>query len=153
MSKEYDELEKEEQKPDVYAADTGFEKDSFVSFEEVEPEEPKTSRTEIRYDEIFDISKRKTVGFSIASMVLGILSVICCCLTWAGLIMGIAAIVFAVISRKSLGYFDGMTIAGLILGIFGTVFGIAVIVISYALQDIMNELLRELEEMEDIPIE
>jgi hypothetical protein len=69
-----------------------------------------------RYDEIFDATKPKTVGFSVASMVLGILSVICCCMGWSGLILGALAIVFSIVSRKVLGYFDGMSIAGLIVG-------------------------------------
>ncbi|MBQ9070535.1 MAG: DUF4190 domain-containing protein [Clostridia bacterium] len=77
---------------------------------------------EDRYYEIFDKSK-KTMGWSVASLVLGIVSVLCCCLGWVGLLMGALAIVFAVVSRVSLGYFDGMSIAGLILGIFGVVFG------------------------------
>lgn len=150
MNKNYDETEEaEEKKPSVYTNDGGFEGESFVSYEESEPQSATTS--EIRYDEIFDISKPKTMGFSIASMILGILSVVCCCLTWGGLIMGILAIVFAVISRVSLKYFDGMTIAGLILGIFGTVFGISIIVITYGpLAQMLEEILRELEEIEEL---
>ena len=41
------------------------------------------------------------------------------------MIFGILAIVFAVVSRVRLGYFDTFTVAGMILGIFGTVFGIS----------------------------
>ena len=78
---------------------------------------------EDRYYEVFDQNKPKTMGWSLASMILGIVSVVCCCLGWAGLIMGVAAIVFAAVSRCSLKYFDAMSIAGLILGIFGVVFG------------------------------
>ena len=62
-------------------------------------------------------------AWSVASLVLGILSVLCCCVAYGGLVMGVLAIVFAVISRRNLGYFDGMAIAGLVLGIIGTVFG------------------------------
>ena len=70
--------------------------------------------------------KPKTLGWSVASMVTGILSVVCCCFGWTGIIFGIAAIVLSVVSRKSLGYFDGMSIAGLVVGIFGLVFGVAI---------------------------
>ena len=37
----------------------------------------------------------------------------------------VAAIALSIVSRTTLGYFDGMAIAGLILGIFGLIFGIA----------------------------
>jgi len=70
----------------------------------------------------------KTMGWSVASLVLGIVSVVCCCFGWVSLALGSIAIIFSVLSRKSLGYFDGMSIAGLILGIFGLVFGLAVVV-------------------------
>lgn len=72
--------------------------------------------------------KPKTMGWSVASLVLGIISVVCCCFGYASLILGVLAIVFSVLSRKSLGYFDGLSIAGLILGIFGLVFGLAVVI-------------------------
>ncbi len=62
-----------------------------------------------------------TRGFSVASLVLGIISIVCCCAWYVGLILGILAIVFSVVSRKKNGYFDGLAIAGLVLGIFGTV--------------------------------
>ena len=68
----------------------------------------------------------KTLGWSVASMTVGILSVICCCVfPWAGCVFAVAAIALSIVSRTTLGYFDGMAIAGLILGIFGLIFGIA----------------------------
>jgi hypothetical protein len=70
----------------------------------------------------------KTKGWSVASMVLGIISVICCCGGWCGIILGIGAIILAIVSRKSLGYFDGMSVAGIVLGIFGFVLGITLII-------------------------
>jgi hypothetical protein len=70
----------------------------------------------------------KTKGWSVASMVLGIISVICCCGGWCSIILGIGAIILAIVSRKSLGYFDGMSVAGIVLGIFGFVLGITLII-------------------------
>ena len=113
--------------------ETPFEDDSF---EEKQPQQtamatPETYYHDIntpneakedRYYEVFDKNKPKTMGWSLTSMILGIVSVICCCVGWAGLVVGIAAIVFAIVSRCSLKYFDAMSIAGLILGIFGIVF-------------------------------
>lgn len=59
------------------------------------------------------------VGFAIASMVCGILSLVCCCLTWLSLLLGIAGIALGVISLK--GKFDGrgMAIAGVVCGGIG----------------------------------
>jgi 1,4-dihydroxy-2-naphthoate octaprenyltransferase len=70
----------------------------------------------------------KTVAWSVASLIAGIVSVVCCSLGWTGIILGVLGVVFAILSRRMLGYFDGMSIAGLILGIFGFVFGVALIV-------------------------
>lgn len=75
--------------------------------------------------------KPKTIGWSVASLVTGILSVVTCCFGWSGLILGVAAIVFSVLSRRALGYFDGLSIAGLVLGIFGGMFGIVMLWLAY----------------------
>ena len=109
-------------------------------------------KEEVRYDEVFNKNKPKTLAFSIVSLVTGILSIICCCGIWVSLPLGIVAIVFAAVSRKTLGYFDGMAIAGLILGIFGTVIGIMVIAFSYGpLSRMLEELIKEIEAEGGIP--
>ncbi len=72
--------------------------------------------------------RKKTRGWSIAAMVSGILSVICCVTGYASIILGAIAIVLAIFARRNLGYFDGMAIAGLILGILGFVLGVAIII-------------------------
>ncbi len=87
-------------------------------------------------------------GWSVASLVLGILSILCCCLEYGGLIMGALAVVFAIISRRNLGYFDGMAIAGLVTGIIGAVFGIAMLVLGLYLNanpEILESYLEYLE--------
>ena len=100
----------------------------------------------VRYDEIFDKGKPKTLAFSIVSLVTGILSIICCCTVWLSLPFGVISIIFAVVSRKVLGYFDGMAIAGLILGIFGTVLGIMLIVFTLGpLSQMIDEIMKEME--------
>ncbi len=80
-------------------------------------------------------NKQKSRVWSIASLVTGILAVICCCMGWTGIVFGAAAIATAIVSRVKLGYFDGLSIAGLILGIFGFVFGIMIVVFSYVLEE------------------
>ena len=90
-------------------------------------------------------------GWSVASMVLGILSVLCCCISYGGLVMGLLAIVFAVISRRNLGYFDGMALAGLVLGIIGTVFGAVTVASEIYLSanpDLLENYLKYLESLE-----
>ena len=88
----------------------------------------------------------KTKGWSVASMVLGIISVICCCGGWCSIILGASAVILAIVSRKSLGYFEGMSIAGLVLGIFGFVLGIAIVIgINMIPEEFWEEYYRELE--------
>ena len=62
--------------------------------------------------------------------------------------MGAGAVILAIVSRRNLGYFDGMTIAGLILGIFGFVFGATIIIYTLTLPpDFWEEYFKELENM------
>jgi hypothetical protein len=75
--------------------------------------------------------KNLTRAWSVASFVLGIFSIVCCCTCWAGLVAGILAIIFAVVSRRALGYFDGMSLSGLITAIFGVVFSLLMICMTY----------------------
>ncbi len=101
--------------------------------------------TNERYDEIFDSTRLKTAGFSVASVVLGILSVVCCFFFWCGIIFGVLAIVLSVISRRVLGYFDKMSIAGLIVGIFGVCFGALMIFFSYGpLAEALSEIIARM---------
>ena len=97
----------------------------------------------------------KTMGWSVASMIVGIVSIVCCVLGWSGLIFGAASIAFAIISRRQLGYFDGMSIAGLILGIFGFVFGVCILIaVNYLiteemLEEFWQEYYKQLEDIEN----
>ncbi len=77
-------------------------------------------------------ARKKTISvptnnraWSIASLVCGILSIVCCCILWLPLVFAVLAIVFAVLARKSMGYFDGLALAGLICGIVGAVLALA----------------------------
>ncbi len=72
------------------------------------------------------IPKKGYDAFAITSMILGIAGVVlccCCCGCFWFLtgILGVAAIVFAVVSRVRLGEFQGMAIAGLVLGIIAVI--------------------------------
>lgn len=64
-------------------------------------------------------------GLAIASLVCGIISIVLCCCCGLGVLLGIAGIVLAILSKKnSGGKLSGLAIAGLICGIVGVVFGV-----------------------------
>lgn len=91
----------------------------------------RTSGEEARYDELFDKGSPRSRFLSVASMILGIISVALSFTGWWALIVGVAAILLSMASRRNLKYFDRMSIAGLILGIFGLVFGGAFLFVLY----------------------
>lgn len=72
--------------------------------------------------------KPKTLSMSLASLIIGVLSLTFGFLGWSGIILGATAVVLSILSRRRLGYFDGMSVGGLILGIFGFVFGVSIII-------------------------
>ena len=98
-----------------------------------------------------NLSKPRSMLYSILSLVCAIVSVlICCCGGWFGLGLGALAIAFSVIARRHLGYFDGMAIAGLVLGICGVLFGAAMAVVGILIDNgtldaFLEELIREME--------
>lgn len=94
------------------------------------------------------LDKRNSRAWSVASLSLSIFSLLCCCFVdWLGMILSALAIVFAIISRKNIGYFDGLSLAGLIVGIFGIVFGIASIILGQLMvnNEYFEEFLKEWE--------
>ena len=81
------------------------------------------------FQTIMDIKSRNR-GFAIASMIIGIFSILCCCSVWFGFVLGAFAVTLAVTSRVRMGYFDGLAIAGLVLGIIGLVFTVSTHLVS-----------------------
>lgn len=77
----------------------------------------------------------KKLGWSLASLICGIVGAFTSSFGFSGIILGICAIVFAIISRRILGYFDGRSIAGLILGIFSFIFGGAMLIYAATLDE------------------
>lgn len=70
-------------------------------------------------------------GKAVASLVCGIFSLLlCCCYGVPAIILGIIAIVLAVLSKKdNMGQMPGMAVAGLVLGIIGIVMGVIYILV------------------------
>lgn len=87
--------------------------------------------------------KEEGKGMGIASLVLGILSVTCCCGGW---LPSILAIIFGIISKSKKKDNNGMALAGIILGAIGIVFSIiSIIILSTGSFDAMlSEMTNEL---------
>ena len=73
--------------------------------------------------------------WSVAAVIVGILSILFFRIPVFGMILSLISVCLAVVSRKLLGYFDGVAIAGLIVGIFGMVFGICGFVFDYMINN------------------
>ena len=93
------------------------------------------------YQTVMEMKSRNR-GFAVASFILGIVSIVCCCSYYIALGSAVLAIVFAIVSRARMGYFDGLAITGLILGIIGAVFTATLI---FAELFLMDDLLKWLE--------
>ena len=96
-----------------------------------------------------DMMQYKSRGWSVASFVLSLISVVCCCAWYISGFLAIIGIIFAIVSRKNLGYFDELGIAGLILSIFGLVFALFVgfLAVSGIMTMYLEEYSKALEEI------
>lgn len=81
------------------------------------------------------LSRPRTMLYSVLSLACGIGALFLAAFGgWFGLFIGALAIVFSIVSRRHLGYFDTKAVIGLVLGIAGAVFGIAVILLRELLE-------------------
>lgn len=96
---------------------------------EFENRKEESTENEYAYKAVMN-GKVKTRLWSIISLLLGSLSLILCFAGWVGLGFSIAAAAMAIVSRKSLGYFDKLTLSGIIVSIFGFVFSVAMIIVN-----------------------
>lgn len=74
-------------------------------------------------------NKKDRKGFCIASMVLGIVAIVCFCLWYIAIPCGILAIIFGILGVKSTN--KGMAIAGIITGAIGLLIFIFIIIIFF----------------------
>ena len=72
---------------------------------------------------------QKTMAYSILCLVLSLLSIVCCCSGFISLVFAAVSIAFAIVSRKHLGYFDSISIIGLVVAIMGVVFSLFMIAV------------------------
>lgn len=88
--------------------------------------------------------KQPTNGLALASLILGILSVLLSLCYGIGILFGIAALVLGIISRKSTGgKLSGMALAGVICSICGIVIGIAFIVLAFVGFALLSDISQE----------
>ena len=86
--------------------------------------------------------KQNKRTWSIISLILAIASVPFCAVPRVGLILGLLSIGAAIYSRKCIGYFDGFSLAGLMIGIFGAVFSVGVIILRNMLINLLITLFK-----------
>ena len=105
-------------------------------------EEKRKTEKEARDNSDFSLydksGRQKSLGWSVASMAVGILSLLLSPFGWTGILLGVTAIVFAIVARVKIGYFNVFIIVGIVSGIFGTVLGIFFCVFSIFLPDILK---------------
>ena len=98
-----------------------------------------------------NLSQPRSMLYSIVSLACGIVSVVIgCCGGWFGFGIGALALVFSIVARRHLGYFDGKAIAGLVLGICGLLFGAATVALGILINNgvldaFLDEVIREME--------
>lgn len=86
------------------------------------------------YKEVMDV-KSKSRLWSVIALILAVVSLSLCVLVyWLALIFGTASIMAIFISRKSLGYFDRITVFSLIMAIFGTIFSLLLLIVSFIIK-------------------
>ncbi len=126
---------------DIYSAEEFKQEELDIKYEE-EPytEESVYGGTEIYQAPVFQSQMQSyempsiaqtgngNIGCSIASMVCGIVSLVCCCFWYFSVLLAIAAIVLGIVSIKNEYEGKGMAIAGLITGGI-TIFALIVLLI------------------------
>ena len=122
--------------PERVEAEVVSEGTSTSSYSETES----TTAREPEYSASAELEEKGPQGYSIASMVCGILGLLCCCCGWFGLILSIAGIVLGIISLKKNCEGRGMAIAGIVCGGIGACFTLIGIIIGLASGSIMPDL-------------
>lgn len=102
--------------------------------ENISEESASVNEKEFAFKNVINGNK-STRLYSIISTVLSALSVLLCLFPWVSFVFGALGILFAIFSRKNLGYFDNISLVGLIVGIFGTVFSVMGLIFVYALEE------------------
>ena len=102
------------------------------------------------FDMMSPSTQKSDKKYAIASLCLGIASIVlyccCCCLYYVAIVTSILAIIFAILSKNANGgKMSGMAIAGLILGIIGIILFLLIVVLNISgfFEEIMMETIEE----------
>lgn len=95
-----------------------------------------------------DNSEKGPQGYSIASLVCGILGLFCCCCGWIGLIVSIAGVVLGVIALNKNCEGRGMAIAGIVCGGLGALVALIGVIVAAASGNLV-EGLGDLDQISD----
>ncbi|MCR4657218.1 MAG: DUF4190 domain-containing protein, partial [Lachnospiraceae bacterium] len=82
-------------------------------------------------------------GMAIASMVCGILSLICCCGGWLGLLLAAVALVLGIISLKNNYGGREMAIAGIVTGGCGIVLSLVILIFAALASGLSNTFVED----------
>lgn len=93
-------------------------------------------------DNLFMQMQPKSNAFSIVSLILGIVSITCCCINYLPLVLSVLAITFSVVHRVYTGRFNGMAIAGMACGIVGFAISATMLIVGMIYGDKIEELLK-----------
>ncbi len=94
----------------------------------------------------YDSSENKgngSSGMAIASMVCGILSILCCCMGWFGLLLSAVALVLGIISIKNNYSGREMAIAGIVTGGCGIVLSLVMLIFAAVASGLSNTFVRD----------
>lgn len=81
---------------------------------------------------------KKSAGLAIASMVLGIISLVSCCWPYVAIVLALLAVIFGAVSlAKKMGG-KGMAIAGLVCGIIGLIPAVVILVTGATLVSLLG---------------
>ncbi len=82
--------------------------------------------------------QKEPMGYAIAGMVLGIVSIVCCCSPFVGGVTGVLGLIFSimVLVQKKPG--KGMAIAGVICAAIGLILMVSMLVANNSMMDYIN---------------
>lgn len=98
-----------------------------------------------------EAANKVSMGFAIASLVCGIISVICCCVCGLTSVLGICGIVFGAISLRKEGRGKGLAIGGIVTGSIGVLLALVSLIMSLGAGLLPNytEMLENPEQFEE----
>lgn len=77
-----------------------------------------------------NVVNKPSMGLAIASMICGILSILCCCFSYFGIVLAIAALVMGIISVAQHKGGKGMAVAGIVCGAIGLIFSVTITIFA-----------------------